>query len=157
MKDIQCMKIGFKLGLITKEEIISFSENRLVNSNYDDIMLDIASLSIESSINKFSEVLDEINIKKIDFFECHYKIIYYLKKEYSNWKHLQIQLIKYHDIMKTHLDFYDFEFWSRIRDDFELRKNGFSGCMDMPYELEKYLNEKNKIFKHKRLIDTIIQ
>ncbi len=154
---INCIKIGFELGLINKDELISFCENKILQNYYNDMCINIASLSLNVSNQIFLETLKENNIAKMDFSFCHPLILYYLKKETADWKKLQMKMIKYYDICKKKLDFENFEFWSRIKDDYELRKDGFSGCMKMPKELFDYINTYKTHVYSSRLLDEIIR
>lgn len=153
----QLIALGLKLDLIKKEEIISFAETEILKEKYDDIFLEIASLSESSDKNKLFEILfDEQNISDSEFHKLYPVLIHYIIKSVNKWEELQLKLIRFNNEYPTYLNNMDYEFWSRLKDDYFLRKSGFSGCMKMPKELNIFIYNNSLKLDQDRLLKYII-
>jgi hypothetical protein len=135
-------KIGFELNLISKNDLISFSQKE-IESNYNEFHFEILTLSNESNSLDFIEIFNLLGteIKKDEFLQTNAIFINYIFKE-KDWFQQQELLLKYYSFFNIYLDEDDFEFWSRLKDDFSLRKEGFSGCMKMPSEMKNYFKDE---------------
>jgi hypothetical protein len=138
-------KIGFELNLISKNELISFAQREIEN-NYSDFYFEILLLTTESNSLSFIEIFNLFGteIQKDEFLKTYSVFIKYIFRQ-KDWFYQQELLLKYYTSFSIYLDGDDFEFWSRLNDDFSLRKEGFSGCMKMPGEMKNYF--KNEIEK----------
>ena len=141
--NIKFIETGFKLGLITKEELVSLAEDKILEENYEDIFIEISSLTPSSSTEKFLKILEKFSskISEDQFFKFHLTFLCYLKREFKDWHKLQSRLVDYYYDYSLRLNEDDFEFWSRLKDDLQLREDGFSGCMKMPLELDEYFDK----------------
>ncbi|MEO6175388.1 MAG: hypothetical protein ABIP27_09590 [Flavobacterium circumlabens] len=142
--DYTFFKIGFELNLITKHEIISFSEKEIGNDSHDyDFHLDIISLSKDSESIKFIEIFNGFNsaVEKEMFFKVHPVFINFIFRERDWFKQVNL-ILRYYNFFSLYLDETDYEFWSRLKDDFSLRRDGFVGCMEMPIEMISHFNKE---------------
>jgi len=135
-------KIGFELNLITKNELISFSEKQIEN-NFNDFHLDIISLSENSESIKFLEILNVFAtpVDKDDFFKVHPIFIHFIFRG-RDWVEHEDFILRYYNFFSLYLDEIDYEFWSRLKDYFSLKKDGFPGNMLMPTEMINHFNKE---------------
>lgn len=136
------INVGFQLGLIEKRELILYFENEY-NCKKSDVSLDVISLSESCDVNRFIEILTKYSyeVDKNDFVKLNSVFLFFLLKE-TDWHRLEVTILRYYGFFNQYFDETDFEFWSNLRDDFELRRDGFSGCMNMPSDLLNYLNNQ---------------
>lgn len=140
--NLALIKIGFQLKLITKEEILDFAEEEF-NNKLNDMFIDILSLSKQSEMGKFIDVLNQFSyeISVNEFRKAHTLFLFFLSKE-KNWFELEKKILEYYGFFNLYLDEMDYEFWSRLQDDFSLRTQGFTTNMKMPSELSDYLKKQ---------------
>lgn len=154
------LKIGVLLDLISIEEILKWSDKNIIDNHTNDLFLDLSSLNKSNNIklkiiNLLEKFEKEITEEKFKQFE---RVLFiFLLKNIKNWKFVQKQLVIYFDI-KYKTTNYDDEFSFRLKDDYFLRKDGFSGCMKMPNELRLFLEERtlNKDIKE-NFFDIVIK
>lgn len=135
-------KIGFELNLITKNELISFSEKQIEN-NFHDFHLEIVSLSENSESIKFLETLNTFGtpVDKDDFLKVHPIFIHFIFRR-RDWIEEENFILRYYNFFSLYLDEIDYEFWSRLKDYISLRKDGFVGNMLMPTEMINHFNKE---------------
>ncbi|TSE02495.1 hypothetical protein [Aquimarina algiphila] len=140
--NLRFLLITFSLELFTEERLIKFGEDNLIQGNTEGWIVDLGSVTEPMPKNFFVEILKKVGneITEEEFLMFH-KIYITSLKEINNWKEIQEKLIKYYELFSLFLDKLDYEFWSRLKDDIQLRKEGFSGMMKMPDEINEYLNE----------------
>lgn len=139
------LKVALILNLIEKEEFIDYVYDYYQKTSYFELFFDIICENRNISYNKLYEILDKYIIDKNETsdFMTHSLFIYFINKKFKNWSIIEEKLVLYYDYFKEYLNTIEYGFWSRLNDDFRLRKEGFSGCMNMPKELENYLKSYN--------------
>jgi len=143
--DKKLLRIGLELDLITNYEAIKLAEKIIMEINYPNFYLDIATLNYSSTSKAdiMEYLFDDEVLDKDKFKEKNLVILFFLNKKYRKWEKLQIMLINYYYTFPSFFNEENYEFWSRIKDDFSLRNEGFSGCMKMPKELTEFINAIN--------------
>lgn len=125
------------MGYINTESIKNWSDNHIVNDNFDDFLLDLSTTNDLISILK----TDIITQESMDFYLKAYQEL--LLYGYSNWETIQEEMIKL--FQNNFVVDNDSFFFSRLSDDYFLRKDGLSENMDMPNELYEFLNKYKNI------------
>ncbi|WP_103072694.1 hypothetical protein [Aquimarina sediminis] len=147
---IKFIKFGFLHNYISREELLSWSDIKLMNNSVEDIFVDLSSLTSSDSNSKIVEILNKHKSKDYDTFRIlHLKFLNLLHKYIrgKNWEEIQFKMLEYYDFFyddEISLFSEEYEFWNKLHDDFHLREEGFNGgCMLMPTELFEYFQNKN--------------
>lgn len=149
MIKVNVLKIGFDLDFISSKELIEWSDSKLADNLFKDLFLDLSSLPKNYSRSDVNDILNvlEQNFSSKEFEKFHSIVLSYLYKDLDDWKLVQYKLLHYFEFFDTSILKVDYHFKSRLRDDYYLRKDGFSGCMNMPDELEDYFEKfRIKVF-----------
>ena len=135
MKEI--IYIGFIMGYIKTESVKNWADSHIATGNFDDFLIDSSTTNDLISVLK----IDPISEESIDFYLKAYQKL--LLNGYSNWEAIQEEMIKlYHNNFVIDNDSF---FFSRLSDDYSLRKDGLSENMDMPNELYDFLKKYQNI------------
>ena len=139
------LSILYILDLISLEDITDVVTSQLYNTSSFDKYIELYYLNKKSRPNEVLESLNRLGNKiRNDEFKGFNKLlmngIFNLEVD---WNVKRSILMKYWGIYSDFLD-EEYEFFSRLSDDFYLRKDGLPGCMIMPEELYSYLNKYNK-------------
>jgi len=141
---IKILEIGFLLDLITREDLLEWSNLNLINGKLDEVFIELSSITSKNTNEQIISILNNRSEKKItknEFQKFHLIFLSFVFNSYSDWKDIQNILVKYDSINSEYFEEREFEFWSRLKDDYTLRKEGFTGCMNMPSELNEYFNK----------------
>lgn len=161
MKSI--LYVGFLLGYIDKKSIISWSDKHILLKEDNSIYFDL-SLSINKSDSEILSLLSMINEAELDY-SC-------IRKYYFGlfWKLLEDKIVKWDKIQEEVLNLYfkclinfkydyvsfigaaEVNIFSLLQNDFNLRKEGYSGVVDMPNGLEFLSFYKDSHIEYNELI-----
>lgn len=137
------LKYGLLLGEISTDEILAWSDKNIMDDRTDELFVDLSTLSSKNEehiIKILKQYEKEASEEQQTKFE---KVLFgFLIKDITNWKLIQTKLMKYFEISNNGKINYDNEFSIRLKDDYFLRKDGFTGSMEMPQELREYLEQK---------------
>lgn len=155
IQSAEILKTGLLLNYFKRDNIIKLADKLIMEGVMND---DIIELSLASSIgdmvtclNKIAESCLQKSIVK-DYFFGFYNFC--LNESLDLWKEVQNEYIRF--IENEFVNFSDEEilFYSRLKNDVSLQKDGFSGIMDLPLEIlsffksyNKFLDEHDRLFK----------
>lgn len=131
------MYIGIIMGYISMNSAKNWADNHIANNKFDDFLIDLSTTNDLISILK----PDTITPESIDFYLKVYQVL--LLDRYSQWETIQEEILKLYQ-NKFLMDDDNF-FFSRLKDDYFLRKDGLSENMDMPNELYAFLNKYENV------------
>ena len=156
--EINIIKVGFLLGIIPRKELINWSEINLEKDKPNDVFLNISMLLSKSTDFEFSQALNDFDIRltENEFVQFHSILLSFLFKEKEDWENIQRLLLKYFNLLDKSVFDSDYEFWSRLRDDYYLREDGLSGCMRMPSELTRYFKSFEIIDYSESFLEVLI-
>lgn len=139
------IQTGFILKLVSRKSILEWSDDKILEGNADNIFIDLSSVKSSDDDTIIIDILEKYssNLGKDDFRFFHQELMSFILNEIKDWKLIQQKLVMYYELFKVYLDDEDFEFWSRLKDDYQLREEGFTGCMNMPKELYDYFKTNN--------------
>lgn len=152
------LKNGVLLGLISVDEIVAWSDRNIVEDRIDDLFIDLSTTSSKTKY-EIAKILERFEYETTKEEQTKFeKILFsFLLKEIRNWEKVQEQLLIYFNLKYKKEFNYDEEFPIRLNDDFYLRKDGFSGNMNMPRELQDYLQKKvEKDYGNESFMETVI-
>lgn len=143
--NLRRLQIGFTLKLISRKAILKWSDKNILNGTVDNVFIELSSILSNDDDSKITEILERYssNLNREDFYSFHQYLMCFIFLNIKDWKSIHRKLIVYYVYFKYYLDNDDFEFWSRLKDDYQLRRDDFTGCMQMPKELKKYLKSFN--------------
>jgi hypothetical protein len=161
MKSI--LYVWFLLGYIDKKSIIHWSDKQILLYEDNSIYIEL-SLSINKSDSEILSLLSMINEAELDYI-C-------IRKYYFGlfWKLLENKIVKWDKIQEEVLKLYfnclinfkydyvsfkgneDVNIFSLLQNDFNLRKEGYSGIVDMPNGLEFLSFYKDTQIEYNELI-----
>jgi len=142
--NINFLTIGLKLGLISKQELLIWSDENLLKCNNQDVFIELSSIRSSDGHDVVFSVLDkyEDSFLASDFDEFHSIILSFIVSESGDWQLIQQKLIDYFTLLKDDISVSDFGFWVSLKDDIQLRKEGLPGCLNFPKDLKKYIDSK---------------
>ena len=136
------LKVGFLLGIIDKKSIVSWADFNINIGDFDNAVLELSL--IKSKTN--NEIISLLNIiaNRDDDDNTKYTFNYLMclfcneiTKNPKLWSTIEKYIVDLGCILRYNSDEVCF---LRIEDDYSLRKEGFSGCMNLPNELISYLS-----------------
>ncbi len=133
--------IAFLLNLITKDQIETWAFSKIENGDYDDFFF---NLSTSKNNNEVLNVLGEIpsdTDSTLFFVEYFFS---FFKNAFKNeiWKIVEEKIVSFYNIVDLSAINVTIKLsLIRIKDDYELRRDGFGGSMDMPSDLIDFLNQ----------------
>lgn len=161
MDTINFLCSGNLMGYLTLQKISHWADKKILTNTdnlQEDILLDISSCSKElemiSVLSKYRNVGCE-NI--LDYYLSLYKVLG--KENKLSYDILSVEILAAYGVCNNSFQdqsFIDIDvakyglFFSRLSDYIELRKDGYSGNMNMPQELIDFLSDYNnniQIFK----------
>lgn len=139
---VNIIYIGLLFNYILKDYIIDWADDQIVNKgNNEDYIIELSfsSNKTEKEILAMlsNYITDDYNLT-IEFYFSQFNML--IKKGYYNWERVEEEIVKFYKSNFITEDTEDL-FYSRIIDDYYLRKDGFSGNMNMPKELLQFLSK----------------
>lgn len=139
---VNVIYIGILHNYILKEYIIEWADNQIVNkNNYKDYIIDLSFSSNKTEkeiLALLSNYTTDDNNLAIEFYFSTFRKL--MKEGYYSWQMVEKEIVKFYENEFIKKDTEDL-FYSRIIDDYYLRKEGFSGNMKMPKELLQFLSK----------------
>lgn len=145
-KTLLFVKVGFLLGYYTKEKIIGWVDDLISRGNADNPLLDI-SLARSKGNKDFMSYLVSDDDPVGDFEKnevkrfCFVLILQALRESHWYWPVYQNELLKLFNVGAFNLEEEEASFASRLQDHIGLINDGFDGIMDMPFEMERFLEK----------------
>ncbi|WP_165024364.1 MULTISPECIES: hypothetical protein [unclassified Dysgonomonas] len=145
---------GYLMGYLSSENIIKWADNEIVNGNNNPAIIDISLSKADNN-----QIISSLNILPKD--EVSTIVVYYyslyntlLKTKKLKWNLIEEELYRLYQ--NNFINGYNNDlFFTRLADDYHLRKDGFTGNMKMPDELNTFLSKYNydiQIFKNLNFI-----
>lgn len=124
---------------ISLEQLINWADDQISIGDDRELIFEL-SLSASKPNSTILEILyNSINDSDQIEFCGTFKLFLKEINNVYDWSDQQEKLMIVYHKFKELLDS-DNVFWSRLVDDYQLRKDGFTGCMDMPNELNQFIN-----------------
>lgn len=136
------LKVGFLLEMIDKKSIVSWADFNINNGDFDNTVLELSLIKSKTN-NEIISLLNKIaNNEKgnnVQYVVNIFMGVFYIEiiKNPKLWLTIEKKIVEIKNILGYNSDEV---FFSRIEDDYSLRKEGFSGCMNLPNELISYLS-----------------
>ncbi len=137
------IRFGLSFRKMTKETVINWADNKIIEKDSNEIFLDI---STSNNVNKIIEILSvkvnwDFNDKEIrSLVLSYYKE--YLKATPNRWEKIEEELLCFYNLIENkNIDDKSQDFLYYLGDDVGLRKDGFGGILEMPEYLIENLSE----------------
>jgi hypothetical protein len=139
------VRFGLPFQKITQTTIINWADNKIMETNCDEIFFDLATAT---NSNKIVEILstkvdwDFKNNAIRQLILSYYRE--YLKMNSSNWFNIDAEILDYFTLIEydNSNDRTD-DFLYYLGDDYSLRQEGYGGLLSMPDYLEENLRQYN--------------
>ncbi len=141
VKNLKVLEIAFVLKLVSREELLDWSDKNIMLDYSDQIFIELSSITKNDKDSRIIDVLkaNSVPLNRKDFEKLTTVVLSYLSMEIENWEKVQKKLVLYYSLIEDCF-FEESEFWSRLKDDYYLRQDGYSGCMRMPKELKQFFD-----------------
>ena len=100
--NIKVLEIAFILGLVSRKDILNWSDDNIVKGNNDAFFLDLSSITSKDADEKIINILMQNSEELIedDFDLFHRLFLSTLCKKLKRWENVQEKLIEYHMLLK---------------------------------------------------------
>ena len=139
---INSLEIGYNLDLISRSELLKWSDNNLIENNNLPLFIKLSSINHQDREDKILSIINQFGNNFIikDFNKFHKIILYFLEKKNNDWNDIREKLIKYFYIVEDKISDNDYGFWVALKDDLQLKKEGLPTRFKFPKNLIDYFN-----------------
>jgi hypothetical protein len=135
------LKTGLMLGYYTNIDVIIWAD-KLINEGDDDLRLIDISLAGNQNTNTIIEILNLIEepeaceTVKMYYFSFFNKL---LEEQTTNWLSIERELLRFIELIPECILDFERDYFSRLHNDYSLRKEKLQSPMIMPQDLESFL------------------
>ena len=148
-------KIAFMLSLLNKEKLQQWGSFMVMKGNTDDLYLELATCKDDRNV---LNILGEIQSDKeatflfISFFGGFFRESW----ENEIWQKIEEKVVTFNRIVDmSEVDDSIKIFLNQLKDDYDLRNEGFGGSMDMPIDLINFLSQFSDFFTIKAELEKV--